>query len=151
MPDINPQWIDKLYIGTDYTGTPPAWVYKELCAGIKQIQVQVNEQNKQDWYMCGQGGASNEVTGIAPTYQISGDRIYGNEAQDYIVGLKYALGKSRHSSVKIEHYNGATLMSTEECDCTITDIIDIGGNATDKVPFGCTIRLNGIPTVTPAT
>ena len=151
MPNINPQWIDKLYIGTEYSGTPAAWTYELLCAGITQIQVQVNEQNKQEFYMCGQGGASNEVTGIAPTYQISGDRIYGNAAQDYIVGLKYALGQDRHSSVKIEHYDGTTLMSTEVCDCTITDIIDIGGNSTDKVPFGCTIRLNGIQTVTPAT
>lgn len=152
MPNINPEWVDKLYIGTSATSaTPPVWTYAALCAGITQVQVQVNEQNQQAFYMCGQGGANNEVTGIAPTYQISGDRVYGDAAQDFIVGLKYTLGQSRHSSVKIEHYDGATLKSTEVCDCTITDIVDIGGNATDKVPFGCTIRLNGIPTVTPAT
>ncbi len=100
--------------------------------------------------MCGNGGASNEVTGIAPQYQLSGDRVYGDAAQDYIVGLKYSLGQDRKSSVKIEHYDGDTLVSTEVCACTITDIIDIGGQAVDKVPFGCTIRLNGLPTVTQA-
>ena len=148
MPNINPEWVDKLYIGTALSsGT---WTYAALCAGINSISVSVNEQNQQTWYMCGNGGASNEVTGIAPQYQVSGDRVYGDTAQDFIVGLKYSLGQSRKSSVKIEHYDGTTLVSTEVCDCTITDIIDIGGQAIDKVPFGCTIRLNGIPTVTPA-
>ena len=150
MPNINPGWVDKLYIGTSATSaTPPVWTYAALCAGITTVNVTVNEQNQQAWYMCGNGGASNEVTGIAPQYQISGDRVYGDAAQDYIVGLKYSLGQQRKSSVKIEHYDGTTLVSTEVCDCTITDIVDIGGQAVDKVPFGCTIRLNGLPTVTP--
>ncbi len=151
MPNINPGWVDKLYIGTETTtATPPVWTYAPLCAGITTVNVTVNEQNQQAWYMCGNGGASNEVTGIAPQYQLSGDRVYGDAAQDYIVSLKYSLGQDRKSSVKIEHYDGDTLVSTEVCACTITDIIDIGGQAVDKVPFGCTIRLNGLPTVTQA-
>lgn len=151
MPNINPGWVDKLYIGTEATtATPTVWTYAPLCAGITTVNVTVNEQNQQAWYMCGNGGASNEVTGIAPQYQLSGDRVYGDAAQDYIVGLKYSLGQDRKSSVKIEHYDGDTLVSTEVCACTITDIIDIGGQAVDKVPFGCTIRLNGLPTVTQA-
>lgn len=151
MANINPLWVDKLYIGTAVTsGDPPVWTYAPLCAGITGVQVTVNEQNQQNFFLCGHGGASNEVTGIAPRYQISGVRIWGDAAQDYIVSLKYALGKARHSSVKIEHYDGDTLMATEVCDCTIEEVYDIGGNTTDVVPFSCTIMLNGLPEVTTA-
>ena len=135
-----------MYIGTTYTSS--AWSYSALCAGIESISPSVNEQNQQAFYMCGNGGANNEVTGIAPEYSVSGHRIWGDAAQDYIAGLKYALGQDRKSSFKVELYDHTTLKETIVADCTITDIVDFGGNATDLVPFSCTIRVNGIPTVT---
>ena len=100
--------------------------------------------------MCGQGGANNEVTGIAPEYAVSGHRVIGDAAQDYIAGLRYKLGQDRKSSLKVEIYDHETLVETVTADCTITDIVDFGGAATDLVPFSCTLRVNGIPTVTPA-
>lgn len=151
MPNINPEWVVKAHIGTSATtATPPVWTYAPLCAGITEMTPSVNEQNQQAFYMCGQGGANNEVTGIAPEYAISGHRIYGDAAQDYIAGLKYKLGKERQSSFKVELYDGTTLVETIVADCTITDIVDFGGAATDVIPFSCTIRVNGIPTVTEA-
>jgi hypothetical protein len=41
-------------------------------------------------------------------------------------------------------------METIIADCTVTDIVDFGGAATDLIPFSCTLRVNGIPTVTEA-
>lgn len=146
MPNLNPEWKVKVYIGTAYATN--AWTYSALCAGIKSLSLSVNEQNQQAFYMCGLGGANNEVTGIAPEIDVSGDRIYGDTAQDYIAGLKYSLGQDRQSSVKVELYDGATLKETIVADCTITDIVDFGGNVTDLIPFACKIRINGIPTVT---
>jgi hypothetical protein len=35
-------------------------------------------------------------------------------------------------------------------DCTITDIVDFGGDTEENEPFSCTLRVNGIPTVTAA-
>ena len=149
MPNLNPEWQGvKMSIGTSLSGT--TWSYSALCAGIKSITPSVNEQNQQAFYMCGNGGANNEVTGIAPEYDVSGDRIHGDAAQDYIVGLRYLLGQDRKSSLKVEIYDHATLVETIIADCTITDIVDFGGNATDLVPFSCTLRVNGIPTVTAA-
>ena len=152
MPNLNPEWQGvKLFIGTSATSaTPPEWTYAPLCAGIKSISPSVNEQNQQAFYMCGNGGANNEVTGIAPEYDVSGDRIYGDAAQDYIVGLRYLLGQDRQSSVKIELYDKTTLKQTIVANCTITDIVDFGGNTTDLVPFSCKVCINGIPTVTEA-
>lgn len=149
MPNLNPEWVVKAYIGTSATSaTPPVWTYAPLCAGITDMTPSVNEQNQQAWYMCGQGGANNEVTGIAPEYAINGHRVIGDAAQDYIAGLRYKLGQDRKSSFKVEIYDHTTLVETIVADCTITDIVDFGGNATDLVPFSCTIRVNGIPTVT---
>lgn len=148
MPNLNPEWVVKLSIGTSVTGT--TWSYSALCAGIKSCTVNINEQNKQEWYMCGNGGANNEVTGIAPEIDISGDRIYGDAAQDYISGLRYKFGQDRKSSVKVELYDHTTLKQTIVADCTVSDIVDFGGAATDLTPFNCKIRINGIPTVTTA-
>lgn len=153
-PNLNPEWVVKLFIGTAYTAgsgsTPGTWTYSPLCAGIESFSPSVNEQNQQSFFMCGEGGACNTVTGIAPEYDISGARIHGDAAQDYICGLRYKLGQDRYSSLKVEIYDHETLVETIVADCTITDIVDFGGNATDLVPFSCKLRVNGIPTVTPA-
>lgn len=145
---LNPVWVEKFSIGTSLSGT--TWTYAALCAGIESVEPSVNEQNNQFFFLCGHGGADNEVTGIAPEYAVSGRRVYGDAAQDYIVGLRYALGDDRKSSMKVELYDGTTLKETIVADCTITDIVDFGGATTDNVPFSCTLRVNGIPTVTTA-
>lgn len=151
MPKLNPVWIEKFYIGTELSsGSTPAWTYSPLCDGIDSITPSVNEQNQQYFFMCGHGGADNEVTGIAPQYAISGRRIHGNAAQDYIAGLRYSLGSARKSSLKIELYDkDETLSETIIADCTITDVVDFGGATTNNEPFSCTLRINGIPTVNP--
>lgn len=147
-PNLNPEWVIKMSIGTSVSSN--TWTYAPLCAGIESISPSVNEQNQQAFYMCGNGGANNEVTGIAPQYDVSGHRVHGDAAQDYICGLRYLLGQDRKSSLKVEIYDHTTLIETIVADCTVTDIVDFGGNATDLVPFSCTLRVNGIPVVTPA-
>ena len=147
-PNLNPEWVIKMSIGTAYATS--TWTYAPLCAGIESITPSINEQNTQAFYMCGNGGACNTVTGIAPEYDVSGHRVIGDTAQDYIVSKRYTLGQERNSSLKVEIYDGTTLVETIVADCTITDIVDFGGNATDVVPFSCKLRVNGIPTVTTA-
>lgn len=150
-PFLNPEWTVKMYIGTELSAaksdSPDVWIYAPICAGITSISPSVNEQNQQAFYMCGNGGANNEVTGIAPEYDVSGHRVWGDAAQDYICGLRYELGQNRKSSLKVELYDDGTLKETITADCTITDIVDFGGNATDIVPFSCKLRVNGIPEV----
>lgn len=144
---LNPVWKEKFFIGTEFSNN--AWTYSALCKGIESVEPTVNEQNQQYFFLCGGGGADNEVTGMAPEYAVSGKRIIGDPAQDYIVGLRYALGDDRKSSFKVELYNAAgTLVQTIVASCTITDIVDFGGASTDNEPFTCTIRVNGLPTVT---
>lgn len=146
---LNPVWKEKFFIGTSVSND--TWTYAPLCKGIESVEPTVNEQNQQYFFLCGNGGADNEVTGIAPEYAVSGRRIIGDAAQDYIVSLRYALGDDRKSSMKVEIYNAAgSLVETIVASCTITDIVDFGGATTDNEPFSCTLRVNGLPTVTSA-
>lgn len=143
---MNANWINKIEIGTSATSaTPPVWTYARLCKGIESMTFAENEQNQQYFFLCGEGFAHNEVTGAAPELTITGRRINGDTAQDYIAGLQFKLGTERNSSVKITA-EGKEIV----CDCTIGAITSFGGNTLDVNSFGCTIRFNGKPTVTNA-
>ena len=144
---IKPVWANKIEIGVSATtADPPVWTYAELCEGIEGMTFNSNEQNQQYFFLCGKGFAHNETTGAAPELQVSGRRIAGNEAQDYIAGLQFKLGTERNSSVKVTTAEGKVIT----CDCTIGNITSFGGNTLDINNFGCTIRFNGKPSVTDA-
>lgn len=144
---FNPVWANEIYIGTSATtADPPVWTYSKLCKGIESMSFNSNEQNQQFFFLCGEGFANNEVTGGAPELTISGRRIAGDAAQDYIANKQFALGTDRNSSVKIVA-EGKEII----CDCSIGDVVTFGGNTLDVNTFSCTIRFNGKPTVTAAT
>ena len=137
-------WVNELYIGTaESNGT---WTYAKLCKGIEGMTFNENEQNQQYFFLCGEGFAHNEVTGAAPELVITGRRVVGDTAQDFIAGKQFALGSDRNSSVKIIS-GGKQII----CDCTIGALSSFGGQTMDVNSFGCTIRFNGEPTVTDAT
>ena len=140
---FNPVWANSIEIGTsESSGT---WSYAKLCKGIENVSFASNEQNQQYFFLCGEGFAHNEVTGGAPELQVSGRRIVGDAAQDYIVGKQFALGTDRNSSIKITA-EGKVIT----CDCSIGDVVSFGGATLDVNTFSCTIRFNGEPTVTTA-
>lgn len=140
---MNANWVNEIYIGTaESSGT---WTYAKLCKGIEDMNFSENEQNQQYFFLCGEGFADNETTGAAPELVISGRRIAGDTAQDYIAGKQFLLGDERKSSVKIIA-EGKQII----CGCTIGAITSFGGSALDVNAFGCTIRFDGKPTVTDA-
>ena len=143
---FNPVWANKISIGTSATtANPPVWTYAPLCKGIEGMTFNSNEQNQQFFFLCGEGFANNEVTGGAPELQITGRRIAGDIAQDYIADKQFALGTDRNSSIKITA-EGQVIT----CDCSIGDVVSFGGATLDVNTFSCTIRFNGEPTVTTA-
>lgn len=144
---MNANWVNQIEIGTTATtADPPVWTYSKLCKGIEGMEFSENEQNQQFFFLCGEGFANNETTGAAPELTITGRRIVGDTAQDYIAGLQFKLGSDRNSSVKITA-EGKVIT----CNCTIGAITSFGGQTLDVNAFGCTIRFNGKPTVTDAT
>ena len=134
-------WVNKIEIGTSLSGS--TWTYSTLCEGILGMNFAENEQNQQNFFLCGKGFAHNQVTGAAPEIVITGKREVGNAAQDFIAGLQFKLGSERESSVKIT--SGGKVIT---CDCSIGAITSFGGQTLDQNAFGCTIRFNGEPTVT---
>lgn len=141
---FNPVWANEIYIGTSQTtANPPEWNYSKLCKGIEGMTFASNEQMQQFFFLCGEGFANNETTGAAPELQITGRRIAGDAAQDYIAGKQFALGTDRNSSVKIIA-EGKQII----CDCSIGDVVTFGGQSLDVNAFSCTIKFNGKPSVT---
>ena len=144
---MNANWVNELYIGTEYTagtgGAEGTWTYAKLCKGIEGMNFSENEQNQQFFFLCGEGFAHNETTGAAPELVITGRRIKGDAAQDYIAGKQFKLGSERNSSAKIIA-EGKQIV----CDCTLGNISSFGGDTLNVNAFGCTIRFNGKPTVT---
>ena len=138
---MNANWVNEVWIGTSETGG--AWSYAKLCKGIESMEFNENEQNQQYFFLCGQGFAHNETTGSAPELVISGRRIVGDTAQDYIASKQFALGTNRNTSVKIVAEGNVIT-----CDATIGAITSFGGSTLDVNAFGCTLRFNGAPTVT---
>ena len=137
-------WVNELYIAIAPAATEggePTWA--KLCKGIEGMTFTENEQNQQYFFICGEGFAHNETTGAAPELAITGRRIVGDAAQDYIAGMQFKLGTDRNSQAKV--ISGGKQMV---CACSIGGITSFGGNTLDVNAFGCTIRFNGKPVVT---
>lgn len=146
---LNPVWANEIWIGTESTtsNNVTTWTYSKLCKGIESMTFTPNEQNQQYFFLCGNGFAHNETTGGAPQIEVSGRRIAGDTAQDYIVGKQFSLGTDRNTSVKIIA-EGKQIV----CDATIGNVTSFGGQTLDVNSFGCTLLFNGQPTVsTPST
>ncbi len=140
-------WATKVEIGTSKDASG-AWVYSELCEGIENFEEDVGSQNQQYFFMCLKGYADNEATGLAPQFTVSGRRVYGDAAQEYIWGLKYELGNTRKTSLRVSVTDPSGIVPvvhTITCGATILDIVTIGGAATDNSPFNFTLAINGKP------
>lgn len=152
-PALHPVWKTKLSVDTTPTGASPT--YAVLCAGIENLEEALNEQTKQYFFMCGEGFAHNEVNGMAPTFTLSGRRVHGDTAQDYIDAQKYVPAEGRKTRIKLESSylsaDGKTAKTvTITCAATMTAIHTLGGATTDNSPFNVTFALNGKPEVATA-
>lgn len=154
MPDttlhLDNVWATEVEIGVGKEASGE-WRYAPLCQGIETFEEDVGAQNQQYFFMCMKGYADNEATGMAPQFTVSGRRVYGDEAQEYIAGLKYELGAARKTSLRVtttDNSSGTPKKTIITCGATILDIVTIGGAATDNSPFNFTIALNGKPVVT---
>lgn len=143
---FKPVWANQIELLTAVTGDPAVETWSKLCAGIEGMTFASNEQNQQYFFLCGEGFANNEVTGAAPELQVTGRRVKGDAAQDYVASKQFALGTDRNSKVKITTAEGDVIT----CDCSIGNVVVFGGNTLDVNAFSCTIRFSGKPTVTPA-
>ena len=129
-------------------GMTPA-VESPLSEGIENIAEALNETVQQYFFMDGKGYAANYVTGMAPALTLTGKRVVGDAAQDWIFSKKYKLMKERETTLTITK---ASATGTEKVTCPIAvcNVQEISGNANEPASISFELRFNGAPTVTAA-
>lgn len=122
-------------------------VYSELADGIDNMAEALNEVVKQYFFLQDNGFAQNHVTGMAPAWTLTGRRVLGDAAQEFIFGNKYGLDTSRHTTFKLEYTNASNATVTITVPCTICNIQEFSGATTDDAAISFEIRFDGQPTV----
>ena len=137
-------------IGTQKSGEAPSvtWTYSPLLAGIDNIAEALNETVQQYFFMADAGYARNHVTAMAPAFTLTGKRIMGDPAQEFIFGAKYGLDTGRQSSFQLENTNAEGKKVTATCDCTICNIQEWSGATSDDSAISFELRFDGKPKVT---
>lgn len=123
------------------------WTYSDLSEGFDNIAEALNETVQQYFFLSDNGFAKNHVTGMAPAFTLTGRRVMGDAAQDYIFSKKYGLDTDRQSSFKLT-YNDGTETKVLTADCTICNIQEWSGATTDDSAISVEIRFDGQPTMT---
>lgn len=125
------------------------WTYAPLEDGFDNISEALNEVVQQYFFLSDNGFARNHVTGMAPAFTLTGRRVMGDAAQDYIFGQKYNLDTARQSSFQLKYSDAAGTEHTITCDCTICNIQEWSGATTDDSAISVEIRFDGAPKITP--
>lgn len=132
------------YLGTSKVGS--VWSYAELEAGLENIAEALNEIVQQFQFLSGRGFAQNQVTGMAPVVTISGRRIMGDAAQDYIFSKKYKLGTERQTSFRLTWTDGTGARSLV-VDATLCNVQEWSGAIPDASAISFELRFDAEPTV----
>ena len=124
------------------------WTYAKLEKGLDNVSEALNEVVQQYFFLNDKGFARNHVTGMAPAFTMTGRRVQGDAAQDYIFSKKYKLDTDRASSfqLKVTDNSGASpKVTTYTVDCTICNIQEFSGATTDDSAISFELRSNGAP------
>lgn len=142
-PEIVP--VYKYVAEIDITPKGPARTWAPLCAGFNNINEAMNETIQQYFFLCGSGHAVNYVTGMAPSMTLSGERVIGDAAQDYIFSKKYKLMSERDTHFRITKTAENGAKSTISANVTFCNLSDASGNTTDGSAVSLEMRFNGEP------
>lgn len=136
----------KLEIDVTPSSTP---TWAELMEGIKNLAPALNEVIYQASYLSDEGWGSSAVTGGQFTVTLTGDRIVGNTAQDYIFSsaVQYNFGDARKTNIRITQPSGRVIL----WPITLANITDSGGDSNQPNAITITIHGNGKPTITGTT
>ena len=153
MPDTLNTSIPEVVINYKYTleidttPTETTRAFATLCAGINNISEALNEQVQQYFFFCGQGFATNYVTGMAPSFTLTGVRVLNDTAQNYIFGFatKYGTSTARETHLRFTRTGSDGTTSIISANVTLCNITDVGGGTTDGSAISVEIRFNGAP------
>lgn len=124
----------------------PTWAI--LSRGITEIAPSPNESTEDKDYYDGYGTPTTDVTSTQIQYEVTGDRCYGDPAQDFIASRALETGDGRKTQFRHTSPNGDTI----EGDCTLLNLTPNSGQGEASAfgAFTCTIATAGSPKYTPA-
>lgn len=126
------------------TATDPSETFSNI-ADLEEVTLTI-EANTETWYSIAEGGWQNALlTGKALTGSFSGKRCLGDAGNDFIEGLRYAIGKDAEADFEIDFPDGSKLEFT-----AVVALTDVLGAATDVTPLSGDLTGKGKPTFTPA-
>lgn len=145
-----------IQLDIDITPSGPARTWVPLGEGIENMDEALNEVFNEYQFMANKGYAVGYVTGMSIMVNLSGRRIVGDPAQDYICspGVKYGLMASRQTTARLSKLNAQGNIDQIESPVTISNVVDISGATTDGSALTVSIHFDGEPqmeTVTPGT
>lgn len=147
-PNLQAIYNVTLEIDTTPTATKPTWA--AVCAGIDNLEESLNEESDTYFFLCGKGFGNSEVTGMAPEIKLTGKRVSGDTAQEYIFGQKYQFYAGRHSHLRMTITpfavgTGTVTPTIISENITIKDISEIKGDANKPSDISFTLAMDGAP------
>lgn len=124
--------------------------YAVIGDGITNISEALNEVKQSMFFLINKGFGQSEITGMHPAITFTGNRVHGDTAQDFIMGLKYSLGSARKTDIKIKVFDPeapTTVYSNYTAEVTITDIQELSGATENGSDISFTLEFNGAPEV----
>ena len=150
QPNLLVTYGISLEINTAPVEEAPTWT--PLCAGFNNITEALNEVLQQYFFLCQKGFANNYVTGMAPVVTLTGVRILGDAAQEFIFGNKYKLLKNRETQLQITRANNDDkTTSIVTVPVAMQNIQEYSGGTTDGAAISVEFAFNGEPKLTSGT
>lgn len=132
--------------GTDLGSDKEKAEWAKLLRGINTITPSAADTTDATPYWDGEGFTDTEVTGKNITFALSGHRVMGDPAQDYVASHFLDIGDKLRTLARWTDPAGNVVESV----ATLTSIVPFGGAANVKQTFSFTLALNGKPSYTPA-
>ncbi|WP_051662230.1 capsid protein [Pediococcus pentosaceus CGMCC 7049] len=132
--------------GTDLDSDKEKANWAKLLRGINTITPSAADTTDATPYWDGEGFTDTEVTGKNITFALSGHRVMGDPAQDYVASHFLDIGDKLRTLARWTDPAGNVVESV----ATLTSIVPFGGAANVKQTFSFTLALNGKPVYTPA-
>ena len=80
-----PNYMSALEIDTTPDAASPTWAI--FSRGITEVKPTTNETTETKDYYDGYGTPTDKVKSVQPQYEVTGDRCYGDPAQDFVASL----------------------------------------------------------------
>ena len=147
--DLSLNYEYQLMVRTGFSGGPGGGAtenYAPVAVGFDNITESLNEVLYQSGFISDKGWGSSYVTGGQMIVTLTGVRVKGDKAQDYIFSdeVMYGFGKARETAFRMILPEGDMV----ECSATLAKITRSGGAANQPTAISVEIHFNGEPTYT---